>query len=138
MREIRFRAWDKKDKKMRYPNMPVNGQAMGENDIFLHIAGPIHQHLAGRMIVAEGVKHLKIMQYTGLKDKNGKEICELQILEGKYLLVYDAPNYIFIDISNGDKTKFLDDWGCYEITGEYFGGNTEISENAQRVIDKYL
>ena len=68
---FKFRAWDKKDKKMRYPNMPVNGQALGVNDIFLHIAGPIHQYLAGRMIVAEGVKHLEIMQYTGLKDKNG-------------------------------------------------------------------
>lgn len=56
MREIKFRAWDAEHKKMRGHTDPQTIQAV----IFGNDYG-------GR---------IEIMQYTGLKDKNGKEIYE--------------------------------------------------------------
>ena len=69
MREIKFRAWDKKFKQMCTVdlldlltdgvegNRPNGGGAVLENDEF------------------------ELMQYTGLKDKNGKEIYEGDIFK---------------------------------------------------------
>jgi len=63
MREIKFRAWD--SKKMVYlAPLEVENQNMG-----LILSGNI-----------DG-KPEAVMQYTGLKDKNGKEIYEGDIIE---------------------------------------------------------
>jgi hypothetical protein len=65
MREIRFRAWDKEERKMWYP------VAVGECGAFIDAFG----------IKALDRQHDPIMQYIGIKDKNGKEIYEGDILE---------------------------------------------------------
>jgi uncharacterized phage protein (TIGR01671 family) len=64
MREINFRAWDDKNKKM------------------LHNVATGTQTLFGD--AGEGKAELQdcyLMQYTGLKDKNGKEIYEGDVVE---------------------------------------------------------
>ncbi len=68
MREIKFRAWDNELKEMDYnPMIPTapyaEDESLNESINFLN---------SGRSI---------LMQYTGLKDKNGKEIYEGDILK---------------------------------------------------------
>jgi len=61
MKEIKFRAWDKQDKEMLEPfDLYSIGIVNGENGY--------------------DPKYYILLQYTGLKDKNGKEIYEGDIL----------------------------------------------------------
>lgn len=71
-REIKFRAWDKVSKKMLVPgdiNLP---------DITCN-GCPVEPHTRKNLSL-----EMELMQYTGLKDKNGKEIYEGDILKSKF------------------------------------------------------
>ena len=81
MREIKFRAWDKESKRI----LNIARFDFADHTVYSHL-------FACDGYLAE---NLKIMQYTGLKDKNGTEI-------------YD-----------GDIVKFNDFWS--EITGGNVG-----------------
>lgn len=74
MREIKFRAWDKKYNKMRYLDMGdsfrfwADGSWTGVNTVYL----------PGTLTTDH--EKATLMQYTGLKDKNGIEIYEGDII----------------------------------------------------------
>jgi len=81
MREIKFRAWDK-EKKIMYPPLSA------------HTAEHMSINFEGEIIMRDDFypKKFELMQYTGLKDKNGKKIYEDDLLEfnnsGKYFKVF--------------------------------------------------
>ncbi|AUM66427.1 hypothetical protein C0R09_18925 [Brevibacillus laterosporus] len=84
MREIKFRMWDFENQEM------INGDSLAFEEY-----APISQLLSQK----------GIMQYTGLKDRNGKEIYEGDILKGK---IYDySPAKRFIGVLEYGYSGFL-------------------------------
>ena len=67
MKEIKFRVWDKYDNEMKYD----------AQDTYDYIVNNIMEDCFGDVLKSE---RYEVMQYIGIKDKNGKEIYEGDIL----------------------------------------------------------
>lgn len=98
MREIKFRAWDEINKEMVYQSTGCNGMT---NSKILQ-------------------RYEIVMQYTGLKDKNGKEIYEGDI--------YKRYNYIYKVIWVQNKCSFM---------GMCFGRKKDFSEGFTKEHDRH-
>lgn len=125
MREIKFRAWDVINEKMYPVAYPTwNGATEGKIDFVNHTV---------EIIDEDGDDKPILMQFTGLLDKNGKEIFEGDVVEwlvngdvrrkGIVEFVAEFGGY---DMKNfDDKYHVCNDWlrGEYEVLGNIYEPN---------------
>lgn len=111
MREIKFRAYDKKENEMFYSSMYQDKTSMAYGlSNFLSECGDIEDTL---------------MQYTGLKDKNGLEIYEGDIIEYMTGQLKHIPTKHKV-IWDSDEARFS--FGC-KADKQYMFYNTVIIGN---------
>ena len=118
MREIKFRAWDEK-KTIMHKNFQFIRSGVDGNDWIIFDSDTEKQKWDGNFN-PYFAQQFKIMQYTGLKDKNGVDVFEGDILED-----YDNQ---YIGVVSFEKGAFIVTWegeccNAFEWSGEAVVGN---------------
>lgn len=134
MKEIKFRAWDRSRKKMIY-GIEAAYDGCGNQ---IRLADIDYEDYFGSYIGVDTVyrsangKNYEVMQFIGLRDKNGREIFERDIIKPPHLykehgpgeIVYLAPGYAYRpkDVRYGFSLSQFD----YRYPGEEYEviGNT--------------
>lgn len=119
-REIKFRAWDIKAKKMILPEYADWEDFMIEPDGTISISTETGLYELYRSKTS--VTHLELMQFTGLLDKNGKEIYESdRFLFGTIDGIVEYKNGCFVfQGKNCSMTMRDHESNEFEITGNIY------------------
>ena len=128
MREIKFRAWLKEDKKME------NVKTMDFTDKTIRCLKK-NEFINAYLLRRVSFDDVELMQYTGLNDKNDKEIYEGDII--KYKFPYDkrikhiSPvKFLETEASFGIKDRYGNEIPLYTISANnYFEVIGNIYEN---------
>lgn len=116
----KYRAWDKEFKEM----VQVNALVLDEQ--------VIKATYKNGNIVKEDMKNYELMQSTGLKDNNGREI-----FEGDIVRFFDSLYTVFYDIEEGSyrlkphDTRWVVDYMCNFSSEESFEIVGNIYENKE-------
>jgi len=123
MKEIKFRAWDNENEKM----MKVSSLHLENKEISVKGNGTFHFF-----------RMQDLMQYTGVKDKNGKEIYEKDIVScNKYknIVVFFENGCFKVRYPKNDTTNiictldtFLEKYKC-KISGNVYENPELLEEN---------
>lgn len=100
MREIKFRGWD--------------GRSIFDVSQITFPGGGMWEVQNGRGVSIKAQPHITLMQYTGLKDKNGVEIYEGDIIEnvvygGKYIIRWGNKDSEYAGFTGGLNGKEIGD-----------------------------
>ena len=135
MREIKFRAWLKEDKKME------NVKTMDFTDKTIRCLKK-NEFINAYLLRRVSFDDVELMQYTGLKDKNNKEIYEGDIV--KYKFPYDRrlkhispvfymesqASYGVLDIyKNGIPLYTISANNYFEVIGNIYENKNLLEEN---------
>ena len=131
MREIKFRAWLKEDKKME------NVKTMDFTDKTIRCLKK-NEFINAYLLRRVSFDDVELMQYTGLKDKNGKEIYENDLIScNKYknIVVFFENGCFKVKYSKNDTTNvtctldtFLEKYKC-KISGNVYENKNLLEEN---------
>ena len=105
MREIEFRAWDKKRKKM----VNVYTLIIGNEKISYEVK-EIFGNYAANYLQTIDIEQCELMQYTGVRDKNGVKIfeCDIVKFDNKlYKVIWDNDECRFGLTNNVENTLLL-------------------------------